>query len=329
MNSIFGKKNRELRVVMASNEPRAIAALSSFKSKTARVEAFTTGGVYSQIKGANLIVVDFGALAITDNVTTDMLRATLDGSGVPWCAPGDFADSPSRWESRALVSIGAVESLPPKAIAFINYSGGVGKTTCSVDLARYVAERLKLKPLIVELKHGVSSLRALLSADDRDSLPDIYQVLTQGKAPKEWHGITILPMEYRTAKLLAGQIDGVINLLAELKARHILTIFDTEPSHMFWPDVLPLVDEIYALAAPHQDALSNAMSAAEEAIQMMNGRVVPVSLVINQVRGAADKIFLQGVERKADLPFIDTAARYDGQLAERLLPVIYPGWRKV
>jgi len=316
-----------LNVLAATLDPDALAALGKLQAQVVRSEAFTTGGVYAQIAGQNLIVADLDRLPQTDGVSAAALRQALDGSGVAWCGSREFAAAPADWEQRALAAIGAISSLPPKAVAFVSFSGGVGKTSCALDLARYVATELKLPAAMVELTHGVSAVRILLGlSGSAPELPHLYQIVTQAAAPGVWQGVTVLPMEYEPARLLLGRVDEIVALLTRLKNEHILTVFDCEPDHEFWPHIAPLADEVYGLASPRPDAFANATQALQNLDGYLHGGHTPrTGLIVNQMR-LADRVALAGAERLLDIPYIDNL-RLNGALARRLLPLVYPGWR--
>lgn len=327
------ERGRRLRVLLATASRDALAGLGSFAAPVERLEAFSTGGVYSQLRGVNLVVADVPALAETDGIGRDGLIGVMRQSGIAWCQPAEFIADPRAWEAQALSAIGAIDALPPKAIAFASYSGGVGKTTCSLDLARFFAgPAVKLPAAVVELRHGKSSLRALL---DRDA-PHVYEICTQDLAPHTWHGVTLVPMEYETAQLLLGRAEVLADYFRRLKAAHVLTIFDLEPDNAFADGVLPLLDEIYGMAAPRADAIENAQQAVADLLGRASGEGHPkngtsprlrTGLIINQHRGVTDRVALAGVERLTELPWLDGAARYDGQLGRHLVRVVYPGWR--
>ncbi len=326
---------RILRVLLAAVDPAALAALAQFESAVERVEAFTTGGAYRLVKGSNLAILDPQSLSETDGISCEGLLSILNQSGIAWCSPVEFAASPGEWEQRALAAIGAIDALPPKAIAFASYSGGVGKTTLSLDLARFIAGKdARLPAAVVELKHGKSSLRALLAAD----APHIYEIITQGAAPAKWQGVTLVPMEFQTARLLLGRQADLSAYLEQVKRDHVLTVFDLEPDSEFLPLVAPLLDECYGLAVPRADALENATQALGDVREMRKGgtpsallstagHCLRAGLIVNQCRGLADVAALAGVERLADLPYLDRVNRYDGRLARHMMRVVYPGWK--
>lgn len=306
---------RELNVLVASRHLGVLDALARCSPAPQIREAFTTGGAYRALDGAHLAIVDPADLTATPELSADGLESVLSQLTIPWARGASFAADPLSYEARALAGSGLMDRLPPRAVALVNVSGGVGKTTCSLDVAHFAVARLGLPALVVELGFGASGLHALLDP----ALPHFYEVLTQAAQPGQWRGVTLLPMEYDVARLTLGDEARISALLAGLKARHVLTVFDVHPAHPFWPLARPLADEVLALTTTRPDALANALRLLTE-----NGK--PSRLVLNRVRGAADRLSLAGIERALDLPEIEHPERYGGELGRRLLGAIYPGW---
>src|SRR5579859_340917 len=321
--SFTRKKEVRLRALVATMDPAALAALGQVHAVLDRFEAFTTGGVYRQVKGANLIILDYAALAETDGLSREGLSDIIERSGATICTPLEFAANPADWEARSLAAMGAIEALPAKAIVFVSFSGGVGKTTSTLDLARSIAGKpTHLPAAAIEFKHGRSSFRALLNRD----APHLYEVLTQDVKPAVWEGVTLYPMEHQTAALLHGRDKELLAQLRAIKARHVLTIIDAEADSEFLPGALEMVDEVYAVTTPRADAMDNALAALQDIKTRLNGHSPRMGLILNQVR-TIDRVALAGVERVLTLPYFDRFADYDGRLGRPLLSLVYPGWK--
>jgi len=318
---LFARKKTQLTVLIATRSAEALAALDKFTVPLVRCEAFSTGGAYKGLAGCHLVIADADDLVASEDITPAMLRETLANLTVPVATGAEVAADPAGWEARATAAAGAVEKLPPKAVAFANVSGGVGKTTCALDLAAFVAAEFGVPALVVEIGFGASALRAITNLE----LPHFYETLTQDVQPGQWRKVTLLPMDYRTARLALGQPKETQTLFERLKRDHVLTVVDANPAHSFWPLILPLVDEVYTLTNARPDALANALQLSAELNG--NGHKGHAAVIVNQVKNLAEQAVLAGVQRALDLPVIEHPDRYDGRLARRLMPVIYPGWR--
>jgi hypothetical protein len=161
-------------------------------------------------------------------------------------------------------------------------------------------------------------------------LPDFYAVVTQGETPGAWRHATVLPMEYRTARLLLSRAE-VPQMLDGLKQRHVLTVFDAAPTHPLFDLARSLSDLTLVVSDTRQDCIANAAHLADECgrpAARAGDRAHDVQIVFNRQKSLRDAALLAGVECAACLPEIANPARFDGRLARRLMPVVYPGWRR-
>ena len=236
-------------------------------------------------------------------------------SGVLAVSGEDFAAEPSRFLEEALAAVGAIHALPPRRVAITNVSGGVGKTTLALHLARYAQEQLHLPALVIEIAYGASALKTLTRPD----LPDLYDVVTQGEAPEKWQGVTLLPMEHRTGRLLLGQEGKILTALEKVMQAHVITVFDAQAAHPLWPAVQDMIEPVLVVSDSRPDSLANATA-------LMSTLYGNSHLVLNRMRGK-DRLGLAGLKRALDVPEIDGAGRLDGRLGERLMPLVYPGWK--
>jgi len=315
----LGIGKRKLVILVATRNSAAVKAAWAQPKAQVR-EALSTDAAYQSLSGARLAVLDVEHLEV-GSVSSEKLVDVLQHAGVVVCSGDEFAASPKAYVERALSALGALDSLPPRAITVTGYGGGVGKTTLSLDLAAFVADHLRLTAALVEVGYGASPLRALVSPD----LPDFYAVVTQGETPGAWRRATALPMEYRTARLLLGRPE-VPQMLADLKGRHVLTVFDAAPTHPLFDLARSLSDLTLVVSDTRLDCIANAVHLAED---LRTGNSAhDVQIVFNRERGLRDRALLAGVECAARLPEIPNPARYDGRLARRVMPVIYPGWRR-
>lgn len=319
------RRKRKIRVLLATRDGRALTALSEtlkggqLKTDVDVVEAVSTQGAYDGLPGCSLVVVDGDDLIGSPGLSFETLRNALDQAGIPVASGQEFAADPLAWLEKAVTSAGLLITLPPRTVMITGYAGGVGKTTLSLNLAHYVASKLRLPAAVVEVAFGASSLRALAEPE----LPDLYDVLTQGKEIGSWQGITLLPMHYPSARLLLDRRDAVRGLFQQVINSHALTIVDATGANPFRSVFQDLADLVLVVTDPRADAIANAQVMLTD-IAEMNGHQPKV--VLNKVRGLGDKIALSGVTAEAKLPYVGRPER-DPRLAERLLSVVYPGWR--
>lgn len=319
------RRKKKIRVLLATRHPNVPAALaevlgdSPLAVEVDVVEAISTQGAYDGLPGCALAVVDLDGLVASPGLPRETLEKTLAQASIPVTSGQEFTANPATWLEQAVSATGLLDALPPRTVMITGYAGGVGKTTLSLNLAHYVASKLRLPAAVVEVAFGASSLRALAEPE----LPDLYDVLTQGKEIGSWQGITLLPMHYPSARLLLDRRDAVRELFQQVINGHALTIVDATGANPFRPVFQDLADLVLVVTDPRADAIANAQVMLTD-IAEMNGHQPKV--VLNKVRGLGDKIALSGVTAEVKLPYVGRPER-DPRLAERLLSVVYPGWR--
>ncbi len=321
-------KRTALTVLLASRAESVAGALAQFSLPVTIREAFSTQGVYNALGGCHLAVVDQADLVESPGLTRAALQETLLQANLAVVTSAALAADPAAAEAQAQAAAGSLDKLPSRAVAFVNVAGGVGKTTLALDLALFVQREFKVPVVVVELGYGVSAVKAITN---QPNLPHFYDVLEQNTALGKWQGVDLLPMDYKTAQLAAGKPQQTAQLFARLRNSHVLTIFDVNPSHAYWPLARPLVDEVYAVVTTRPDSLANALALLAEYTEARTSGTPdgqrPVKIIANRVRGLADKAALTGVTRVLDLPEIERADRFPGKLAKPLLNVVYPGWQ--
>jgi MinD-like ATPase involved in chromosome partitioning or flagellar assembly len=335
--TLFWKRKQAIRVLVATRNPevsRVLAAAANDGGKRLRkrsrvhvTEALSTQGAYDALPGCDLAVVDVADLVVSPTFPVATLAGALQQSELPVAGGDAFAAEPQAWLEQAIAATGLLAALPPRVVAFTGYSGGVGKTTLSLNLARYVAGRLRLPAAIVELNFGRSALAALTTAE----LPDFHEVLTQGAAPGTWQGITVLPMNYVSARLLLSREEEIDRLLEDMARRHVLTIVDAAAANPFFPRFHARAQMTLVVADPRPDAVINAQALAGELVvddDVKDERRSEggADIVLNKMNGLSDRLALGGLEAAVRLPYVSRPDQ-DRRLSEPLLQVVYPGWR--
>ncbi|WP_347245507.1 hypothetical protein [Thermogutta sp.] len=305
---MFGKKRR-LVCVLATRHAGALVALEGRDME--RREAMTTEGLYRALPGAHLVIVDLESLTETPCFSRERLMQVLAAGNVLVVDGPTFAASPDEWLARAGTASGIAEALLPVRLAFVSLSGGVGKTTLSLSLARYFREQTGLPTVVAELTSGPSGLLALLATNGRGG--HIYEVITQDKPWPTWNGITLAAMDWRMAQMLSHQ--AVEAAWMNLASTHVLTIFDAPAHHPLW-SVVKRIAQVIVVTDSRLDALASAVFIA--------GKEFPI--LVNK-GGLTARLALDR-QPVATIPFADNASSFPPSIGRRLLRVAYPDWRK-
>ncbi|RME43526.1 MAG: hypothetical protein D6791_15230 [Chloroflexi bacterium] len=280
-------------------------------------EALFTGGLYEELPGAQLVIVDFDKL-VPHPYSVEMVRDLLENAEVPYVSSDDFLEEPDRWIMEARRVRGEITGLPSKrSIAFTSYSGGTGKTVLSVDTALHFARRTRLPVLLTEFTYGESAIAALIGKD----VPHLFDLSTQpDMEPATWKGVTVVPMDYENCRDLSVQL--IAKYFKELFAKHVLTVADVQYPHALLSAIHDDVDQWYIVTTPRPDAVENARKLKDEL-----GR--RAGIVLNQ-KGTLDSIALSGIERVLDLPNVGQADRFEGKLGKMILAHTYgeQNWRQ-
>ncbi|MBN1139368.1 MAG: hypothetical protein JXM73_22515, partial [Anaerolineae bacterium] len=278
-------KTQTLRILVASrNEaiPAALAALQTGKIRIEPVEAVSTGVAYSGLAGCALAIVDREDLIPSPGIAPELFGQTLIQSAIPVVSSAEFAASPSAWLERAMAASGLLDALPPKAVMLTGYAGGTGKTTLALNLARYASGALRLPVAVLEVAFGAGSLRVLTDP----TLPDLYDVLTQGKEIGKWEEISLLPMNYASARLLLNRAEEAFDLVRQVANRHVLTVIDAAGANPFRPVFQQAAEHVLVVADTRPDAIANARVMLDDAGE------TGADIVLNKVNGLGDQIAL-------------------------------------
>ncbi|MCE7937197.1 MAG: hypothetical protein DYG90_01095 [Chloroflexi bacterium CFX6] len=270
-------------------------------------EALFTGQIYESLPGARLVIVDFDDL-VEHPYSVNMLRGILSDSDVPFVSSEEFLAEPEAWLNEARRLGGDTTELPTKrTVAFVSYSGGVGKTVLAMDTAVHFARRAKLPVALLEFTYGESAVGALVGAQ----IPALFELATQPDVdPVVWNGVTLVPMDYDNSRDLSIQLLG--KYLKDVMREHVLTVIDAHWPHALIGAVRDEIDRWYVVATPRPDAVENAEKLAAELGPK-------AAIVLNQKGGMVDSLALSGVERAVELPTVREADRWNGELGKRIL----------
>ncbi len=309
-----------VRVLVATSQAEVHAALERIAPYQA-IEAVTTRGVYHALQKAQLAVVEIESL-IEEQVQRETLVEILNRSHVAWTTPEVFLSDPTTWRAQALAASGHFQSFPPATAALTSYSGGVGKTTLSLDAAVLFAARTRLPTAVVEFPNGPSALRAITGVAEGAGFVDAVHDETVNLP--SWRGITLVSVNYNDVGGLL-QPEEVVQCFSRIQAAHILTIVDSEFPHPWLEAVARQIGKFIIVAAPRADAWNNA-AALKQGMQRAPDVYSDSQVVFNMVDGWGDRLTQFGLERTLDLPRIKNPERLDGRLGMHLLQAIYPYW---
>ena len=310
-----------VRVLVATAQVQVHTALETIAPYQA-TEAMTTRGVYHALPKVQLAIVELESL-IEEQVSRDTLIEILNRSHVPWTTPEDFLADPMTWRAHALAASGNFQSFPPATAAFTSYSGGVGKTTLSLDAAIQFTQRTQLPTALVEFPYGPSALRVITGVSEGAGFVDAAN--NERAILPTWRGVTLVTVNYNDVGGILKP-DEVAQSLARIQAAHILTIVDSEFPHPWLEIVARQLGTFVIVAAPRADAWNNAAALKQTMLSAPEMYARP-QVVFNLVDGWGDRLTQMGLERTMDLPRIKNPERFDGRLGTHVLKALYPYWR--
>ena len=274
-------------------------------------EALFTGQIYEGLPGAQLCIIDFDDL-VEHPYSNGMLRGVLSDSDVPFVSSEEFLAEPDSWLMEARRRGGEASDLPTKrTIAFVSYSGGVGKTVLAMDTAAHFARRTELPVCLIEFTYGESAVSSLVGAE----VPALFELSTQPDVePEVWNGVTLITMDYDNARDLSIQLLG--KYLKDVVREHVLTVIDSHWPHALVGAVRDEIDRWYVVATPRPDAAENAEKLAAELGPK-------ASILLNQKGGMVDSLALSDLKPAVDLPIVKTPDRWGGELGKKVLMHTY------
>lgn len=316
---MFLRKHARITLVVASRHRDALATVNAITDlPLERREALTTAGLYQALKGAHLAIVDLNDVAESPDISRERMQQVL--ANTLTVTGAEFAANPAHYLDRARAASGLSGAPPPRCIAFAGLSGGVGKSTLSLSLARFFRHKTGLPTAVIELSTGPSGVLALLAQDNRD-WSHLYEVVSQGKSWPTWEGITLAGMAWDTTRLLTD--DRIGAAWRAIKDQHILTVIDAPAYHPHWPLAEALADQVFVVSDGRPDALANAAWLMQHDGLNGSGK----NKVLLNRGGLAAKLALP-IKPVADLPDVGRAAQsFSSQLGSRLMSLAYPGWK--
>lgn len=312
------RRHSKLKVILATSRVLPVRQVLEALAVEAHLdlavhEARSTDGVYRLATDAHLVILDPADVA-EGETSRQALVKILRQCQTPLAASAEFLAEPATWWARAGEATGAVQHLPPRRVAITTYAGGVGKTTLALDTAVRFAACTRLPVLVLEFVQGASALRSLIDP----GLPDLYDCLTEGRAPGTWRDAALLPLVMDVARYLDRE--ALRRYLADLVRQYVLVLADVSHyPHPLFGAFDDLVEQYLLVSVPGRpDTVSNATLLHQE----LNGHR-PVCQVWNMA-GRVDRLLAAGLARDLDLPVVAYPGRFEGRLGQRVLPLIYP-----
>ena len=309
-----------MRVLIATKVLAVFDVLKDIKDVELE-EALFSGQIYEDLAGSQLAIIDFEDV-VPHPYSLDMLKQVLVETGVLFVSSQEFLAQPDRWLAEARAAKGELTALPEqKAVAFVSYSGGTGKTILALDTAVHFARRTKMPVLLAEFTYGESALPSMTGQDMPRRLFDLATQLDV-EAPK-YKGVTLVPMDYEYCRDLP--VRQLAQYFEEQMEKHILMVVDSRWPHGLISAVQDEIDEWFVVATPRIDTVENARRLHHELEKLER----KASIIINQ-KSTADSLVLAGFEGALDLPRVRQPDRLEGQLGREILSLIYgkKNWRK-
>ncbi|MBC7235986.1 MAG: hypothetical protein H5T69_09100 [Chloroflexi bacterium] len=265
-----------IRVLVATQTEQVYEILES-RSDVRYDIALYTGTIRDLLPEAQLIIIDYDDI-VEYPLSEVELREQIFSAQVRECRSEDFIADPDSFLSGMVINRpGAMISLPDRyCLAFVSYSGGIGRTTLALDTAYYYAEAVNkfLKnrrvrregvklpgssAMVVELSYGVSSLVSLTGIE----MPSLMNLATDPESQLQVHrGVSLVPMDYDNVRMLA--VDLLERYFRRQIEQHALTVVDAIWPHGLAEALSPFVDLWVVVASERPDTVANACKLREE-----------------------------------------------------------------
>jgi hypothetical protein len=222
------------------------------------------------------------------------------------------------------------------SIAFVAYSGGVGRTTLAMDTAYYYIDAAKryrdktrrtrregVKPLnatalLLELCYGASSFISVTGMD----MPSLMPLATSPEAQAQvYRGVTHTPMDYDNVRMLDA--DLLQRYFKRQIDQHALTVIDGIWPHGLASALIQAVDLWIVVASERVDTVTNALRLYDElATEYGEGRVW---LLQNQVEDM--KKGNRDIPWNIRVPRISRTDEFRGEMGRIVLSKVFaPLW---
>jgi hypothetical protein len=304
-----------LTVVLAAlhPEPEVLELLHAQADVVVR-EAYSAQGVLRDLDGVRLVILDH--LLTVPNSPLEMLKQTIAGNQIICITQQEFMTNPEEWISRArLTKAGQIQYLPARQVLITGWSGGVGKTTLSLTMAKCFTGRTGLPAAVLELHPGPGSVGPVCSGD----YPDLFSILSRQIEPGKWEGVSLFPLDGRTFDVIWSEdSERMTDFLKDLLHRFTLVVVDAFPAHPLLGHLSDLMPDLTRLviSSPRPDAIWQGQNYLKEV-------PLPAYWIINQSTSLVDA----GLDVAVRIQSAPQRAReFDPRLADPLLELVYPGW---
>lgn len=281
-------------------------------------EAVSTTGLYHQISGAHLVIADLeGPEAIVeDTVSIDTLRQLLVQQGVCMASTGQFLLEPEAWVKRARSRRGELQVMEPTAIAWLSASGGVGKTSLAIAMARVFAHKTRLPTAIIEFTHAVSAFQQRLDP----GLPTLHPVVTGSESPGKVGALTAVAMDPELdLHVLPEEFDAWFQ---HFRRDHVLTVCDVALPQPLFETLVRRLDRVIVVADPRPEAAASARRLVDR-IRSQSGASTEVHAVLNRSR-PGDRLAYRELNPSLTVPYSERVEQSVDVLARPVLRWLFP-----
>ena len=260
-----------IRVIIATQTEQVYELLGSRDNIRYDI-ALYTGTLKELLPNAQLLIIDYEDIVQYPLSETEIRQEIFD-SRVYECSSEDFVANPDSYlEGLGVSQPGKMLTLPQNyCIAYVSYSGGIGRTTLALDTALYYSNTLKkyrekerrpgqerseateMSPMVVELTYGASSLVSLTGLE----MTHLMQLATDPESQvQSYRGVDLVPMDYENVRMLAVEL--LERYFQRQMSRHSLTVIDGIWPHGLASALAPSVDLWIVVASDRRDTVANA-----------------------------------------------------------------------
>jgi MinD-like ATPase involved in chromosome partitioning or flagellar assembly len=338
---------QRVRILVATSNDRVYRLLEQREDVDYRKAQFSAK-IAELLPGAEIVIVDY------DHVTEFRLpisalqetigEAATEGK-VDVYNSQEFLSRPEEVLEGATIP-GRMRKLPEHyAIAFVSYSGGIGRTTLALDTAIYYAsamergerdrrnERVRSAALgqspamVFELTLGSSALASITGVE----MPHLMQLATDPEVFAHVHqGVTLVPMDYENVRML--DTDLLKRYFRRQKERHALTLVDCIWPHGLSETVAEDVDLWVVVASERMDTRNNAQKLYDELRATYQRNNVWVWTLQNKAPDSENSMETLGEEAltwDVEVPVIERAEELRGEIGHIIMSRVFsPVWQE-